>query len=73
MTRETASLPALLTALVRFKIEIAYLHVRRRALARIAEKLSTDLLEDVRVAVTEELAHRGLFVIAPRPRSQKVA
>lgn len=63
----------LLVELAKRKIESASLLLRRGVLARIAAKLPTDLLDDARIAATEELARRGYHVITHRPRSRKVA
>ena len=69
--------PALLTdlaiELAKLKLEAIYLRVRRAGLARFVSRLSTDLLDDARLAATEELARRGLHVITHRPRSRKIA
>jgi len=63
----------LLVELAKLKFRSALVHLRRTSLARIAEKLPTELLDDARIAATEELAQRGLHVITHRPRSWKVA
>lgn len=63
----------LLVELAKIKLEAVYLRARRAALARIAGKLATDLLDDIRLAVTDELARRGYHVITHRPRPRKVA
>lgn len=43
--------------------------LRRAALARLAAKLPTRLLDDARIAMTDELARRGYHLI-PRSRPQ---
>lgn len=58
--------------LARLKLRSVYQRVRRDGLARIAAKLPTELLDDARIAVTEEMARRGLHVITHRTR-RKVA
>ena len=63
----------LLVELSKRKLRSALVHLRRAGLARVAEKLPTKLLDDARIAATEELARRGLHVITHRPRSRKVA
>jgi len=45
----------------------------RGGLARIAAALPTELLDDARLAATEELARRGYHVIMHRPRPRKVS
>lgn len=60
-------LASLLGELAKLKIEAAYLRLRRTVLARIADKLPTDLLDDARIAATDELARRGYHVITYRP------
>ena len=62
-----------LVELAKPKLRSAVVHLRRVSLARIAKKLPTELLDDVRIAATEELALRGLHVITHRSRSRKVA
>ena len=60
--------------LLKVKLDTVYRHVRRVGLAKLASKLATDLLDDVRLAATEELARRGVHVITYRPtRSRRVA
>lgn len=66
----------LLVELAKIKLDATYLRMRRAGLARIASKLAPTLLDDIRLAATEELARRGLHVITFRtrsPRSTKVA
>ena len=53
-------------------VRSALLQVRRAVLARAASKLPADLLDDARLAATEELAHRGIHVITHRPRPRVV-
>jgi hypothetical protein len=43
-----------------------YLRLRREGLARLAAKLPTGLLNEMRMAATAELARRGLYVITTR-------
>ena len=50
------------------KIRAAAVQIRRALLARA--KLPTDLLDDARLAATEELARRGFHVIT-HPRARK--
>ena len=60
--------------LAKLKLRSALIHLRRFGLSCVAEKLPTVLLDDARIAATEELARRGLHVITHRPRfRQKVA
>lgn len=66
----TGSITRLVAELARIKIEAAYIRARRSVLARIAADLPTDLLDDARIAATEELARRGYHVITHRPRSK---
>jgi hypothetical protein len=68
----TEPLAGLIAELTKLKIEAAYLRLRRSVLARIAAELQTDLLDDARIAATDELARRGYHVITRRPR-RKVA
>lgn len=63
----------LLVELAKLKLRSALVHLRRAGLARLAVKLPTALLDDARIAMTEELARRGLHVITHRARSRKVA
>ena len=54
-------------ALTKLKLRTALVRLRRVGLSRVAERLPTSLLDDVRIAATDELALRGLHVIAHRP------
>ena len=63
----------LFVELAKLKFRAALIHLRRIGLARVAEKLPTVLLDDARIAATEELARRGLHVITHRSRPRKVA
>lgn len=63
----------LLVELAKLKFRSALARLRRTSLARVAVKLPSELLDDVRIAATEELARRGLHVITHRSRSRKVA
>ena len=68
------SVPAdLLVELAKLKLRSALVRLRRAGLVRLAEKLPTDLIDDARIAATEELARRGLHVITHRSRSRKVS
>ena len=59
-------------ALTKLKLRTALVRLRRGSLAGVAQRLPTSLLDDVRIAASDELAHRGLHVIAQRPpRSRK--
>ena len=58
--------------LAKLRLRTALLAVRRAALARFVERLPTELLDDVRLAATDELARRGLHVITHRFRSRNV-
>lgn len=49
------------------RLRAAIINLRRRVLSRAAAKLPTALLDDARIAATEELARRGLHVITHRP------
>jgi hypothetical protein len=62
-----------LVELAKPKVRSALGRLRRVGLARVAVKLPTELLDDARIAATEELARRGLHVITHRSRSRKVA
>ena len=66
-------LTGLFVELAKLKLRAAGVKLRRDVFARVAEKLPTDLLDDARIAATEELAHRGLHVITHRSRPRKVA
>jgi hypothetical protein len=55
------------------KLDAVYVRARQAGLTKLASKLATDLLDDVRLAATEELARRGVHVITYQPRSRKVA
>ena len=68
----TPLLVDLFAELAKQKLQAALVRVRREALARFAEKLPMGILDDIRIAATDELALRGLHVITRRPR-QKVA
>ena len=70
---KVAPLADFLVELAKPKLRSAVVRLRRVSLARIAKKLPTDLLDDARIAATEELALRGLHVITHRSRSRKVA
>ena len=59
--------------LAKLKLRSALVHLRRVGLSCAAEKLPTGLLDDARIAATEELARRGLHVITHRSRPRKVA
>ena len=63
----------LIIELSKLKLRSALGRLRRNVLARAAAKLSTVLLDDARLAATEELARRGVHVITYRPRPRKVA
>ena len=64
----------LVVELVKVKLDAVYVRARRAGLAKLASKLATNLLDDVRLAATEELARRGVHVITYRPaRSRRVA
>lgn len=64
----------LVIELVKLKLDAVYVRARRAGLTKLASKLATDLLDDVRLAATEELARRGVRVITYRPpRSRRVA
>jgi hypothetical protein len=69
----TGPVTELLVELARLKLRSAAWRLRRLGLDRLVRKLPTDLLDDARIAATEELARRGLHVITHRPRSSKVA
>jgi hypothetical protein len=56
--------------LTKLKLRSALVRLRRTGLLRVAEKLPTELLDDLRVAATEELARRGLHVITQQPRGR---
>ena len=71
--RLTAPMADLMVELAKLKLRSALVRLRRAGLARVAEKLPTELLDDARIAATEELARRGLHVITHRTRSRKVA
>jgi len=66
-------LTVLFVELTKLKLKRALRRFRHDGLALLAEKLPTELLDDARIVVTEELALRGLHVITHRPRSRKVA
>jgi hypothetical protein len=51
------------------KFRSALIRIQREALARLAAKLPTRLLDDARIAMTDELARRGYHLI-PRSRPQ---
>jgi uncharacterized protein YfaA (DUF2138 family) len=59
--------------LAKLKLRSALVHLQRVGLSRLTEKLPTALLDDVRIAATDELALRGLHVITHRSRLHKVA
>ena len=61
----------LVVELLKVKLDTVYMRARRVGLAKLASKLATDLLDDVRLAATEELARRGVHVITYRSRSGK--
>ena len=63
----------LLVELAKLKLRSALVRLRRTGLARFAEKLPTELLDDARIAATEELARRGYHLITHRSRPRKVA
>jgi 2-iminoacetate synthase ThiH len=63
----------LLTELVKLRFEEAYQRLWRVGLVAIVEKMSTELLDEVRIAMTEELARRGIHVITHRSWKMKVA
>jgi len=48
--------------------DLAKLKIGAVVLARVAVKLPTDLLDDARIAATDELALRGYHVITHRSR-----
>jgi len=62
-----------LVDLSKLRLRAALVHLRRIGLVRVAATLPTALLDDGRIAATEELARRGFHVITYRPRSRKVA
>lgn len=64
---------SLLAELAKLKLRSALVQLRRVGLSRVAEKLPTELLDDARIAATEELARRGYHVITRRPKPRKVA
>ena len=59
--------------LAKRKLRSTLVRLRRTVLERLAVKLPSSLLDDVRIAATEEMARRGLHVITHRSRSRKVA
>ena len=61
----------LLLELAKQKLRSVAVRLRRLGLARVAVKMSTQLLDDVRIAATEELAKRGLHVITHRACSRR--
>ena len=64
----------LVVELVKVKLDAVYVRARRAGLEKLASKLATNLLDDVRLAATEELARRGVHLITSRPsRSRRVA
>ena len=64
----------LVVELLKVKLDAVYVRARRVGMAKLARKLATDLLDDVRLAATEELEQRGVHVITYRPaRSRRVA
>ena len=71
--RSIEQLAGLCVELTKIKLEAVYLRARRAGLARIASTLASTILDDVRLAATEELARRGLHVITHRSRPRKVA
>lgn len=64
---------ALLVELAKLKLRSALVQLLRTNLSRVAAKLPTELLDDARIAATEELAQRGLHVITHRTRPRKAA
>jgi hypothetical protein len=62
----------LIVELAKVQLEVVYLRARRAVLTRIAQRTSMTLLDDIRLAATEELAHRGLHVITYQPRSKRI-
>ena len=66
-----ATLADLLVDLAKPKLRSAVVHLRRISLARIAKKMPTELLDDARIAATDELARRGYHLIMPRSRPRK--
>ena len=60
-----------LVELAKPKLRSARVRFRRAGLAHIAKKMPTELLDDTRIAATDELARRGYHLIMPRPRSRK--
>jgi len=66
------SIAGLIADLAKLKIESAYVRLRRDLFMKIAAKLPTDLLDDARIATTDELARRGYHVITNRSK-RKVA
>ena len=62
----------LLAELAKLKVQAAYVRLRRAVFARLAGKLPTAILDDARIASTDELARRGVHVITRRP-TRKVA
>jgi len=73
MRRLPESMTGLLIEMTKIKLDAVYLRLRRAGLDRLAASLPTDLLDDVRLAATEELGRRGLHVITHRYRRRKVA
>ena len=63
----------LLVELATLKLRAAVMQLRRISLAHIAARLPTSLLDDARMATTEELARRGLHVITHRSQPRNVA
>lgn len=63
----------LVIELLKIKLDAVYVRARRAGLTRLAGTLATDLLDDMRLAATEELARRGVHVITYRPRPRKAA
>ena len=63
----------LLVALAKAQIGAVCRRVRRATFAKVASRLSLDVLDDARLAATEEMARRGVHVMTHRPRLRKVA
>jgi len=63
----------LFVELSKLKLRAALVRLRRTGLALLAEKLPTKLLDDARIAATDELARRGYHLITRRSRPRKVA
>ncbi|HSX22543.1 MAG TPA: hypothetical protein VLE97_07205 [Gaiellaceae bacterium] len=60
----------LFVELAKLKVGAAYTRLQRAVLASLAEKIPTVLLDDVRIATTDELARRGVHVITRRPNKR---